>query len=235
MTSASEALAGFGVLLNGNSILNAFDITTDAMGENIADERIFRDVSPAKDGLLHIVFNHGSGKASINAIEILPATPHKQLPIRLITQPTPYIDHNGQLWHPDNYFMGGRQEVKQLRIKESSDPGMFAFERIGHFSYAIPVDTRGRYTLVLHFAEMYLGTGVDFHGETVGGRVFNVQCNGSTLLDNFDIYKEAGSLRALTKTFHHLKPTAQGKLNLTFEPVANLATVSAIEVLDESQ
>jgi len=55
------------------------------------------------------------------------------------------------------------------------------------------------------------------------------------LLDNFDIYKEAGSLHALSKTFYHLKPTAEGKLDLTFEPIANYATVSGIEVLDESQ
>jgi hypothetical protein len=32
-----------------------------------------------------------------------------------------------------------------------------------------------------------------------------------------------------------VKPTAQGKLNLTFEPDVNNATVSGIEVLDESQ
>jgi hypothetical protein len=39
----------------------------------------------------------------------------------------------------------------------------------------------------------------------------------------------------LTKTFYHLKPSPQGKLNITFEPIANNATVSGIEVLDESQ
>jgi hypothetical protein len=68
-----------------------------------------------------------------------------------------------------------------------------------------------------------------------GSRVFRVMCNGVLLLDDFDIYKEAGSLHALTKTFTHLKPTAQGKLNLTFEPIVNNATVSGIEVLDESE
>ena len=65
--------------------------------------------------------------------------------------------------------------------------------------------------------------------------MFRVLCDGDTLLDNFDIYKEAGSLHALSKTFYHLKPTAEGKLDLTFEPIANYATVSGIEVLDESQ
>jgi hypothetical protein len=61
-------------------------------------------------------------------------------------------------------------------------------------------------------------------------------CNGEMLLNDFDVFKEAGSsLHVVTKTFRHLKPTAQGKLNLTFEPVANNATVSAMEVTDESQ
>lgn len=46
--------------------------------------------------------------------------------------------------------------------------------------------------------------------------------------------REAGSGHPVTKTFYRLKPTAQGKLNLTFEPVTNYATASAIELIDES-
>jgi hypothetical protein len=38
----------------------------------------------------------------------------------------------------------------------------------------------------------------------------------------------------LARTFYHLKPTVQGKLNITFEPTVNNATVSGVEVLDES-
>jgi hypothetical protein len=72
-------------------------------------------------------------------------------------------------------------------------------------------------------------------GGGAGSRLFRVMCNGATLLDDFDIFKEAGSLHAITKTFYHLKPSAQGKLNLTFEPIVNNATVSGIEVFDESQ
>jgi hypothetical protein len=96
------------------------------------------------------------------------------------------------------------------------------------------VDTRGRYTLVLHFAEFYFGSGAPGSG-TTGSRIFKVMCNGETLLDNFDILKEAGAFHEVSKTFRHLKPSAQGKLNLAFEPIVNNATVSGIEVLDESQ
>ena len=224
----------FTVSINGNQVLSGFDVNSDALGENVADERIFRDVSPDKDGFLHLSFTSERGAPSLNALEVLPGIPHKQIPIRLVTQPTSFTDHDGQFWRPDNYYMNGRLSTQRQQIAGSPDPDLFATERYGHFTYAIPVDTRDRYTLVLHFAEFYFGP----HASNVGGtgsRVFRVMCNGATLLDNFDIYKEAGSLHALTKNFYHLKPTAQGKLNLTFEPIVNNATVSGIEVIDESE
>jgi hypothetical protein len=224
----------FSVGINGTRVLPGFDVNSDALGENIADERVFRDVSPARDGYLHLSFTSERGAPALNALEVLPGIPHKQLPIRVVTQPTSFTDHDGQFWHPDTYFMNGRLSTQRQQVAGSPDPDLFAAERYGHFTYAIPVDIRGRYTLVLHFAEFYFGP----HASGVGGvgsRVFRVMCNGQTLLDDFDIYKEAGSLHALTRTFYHLKPTAQGKLNLTFEPILNNATVSGIEVLDESE
>jgi hypothetical protein len=116
-------------------------------------------------------------------------------------------------------------------LVDSPDPDLFSGERYGHFTYAIPVDVRGTYTLTLHFAESYFTSAAS----GTRGRIFKVMCNGQTLLDNFDIFREAGSLHEVAKTFRHLKPSAQGKLNLTFEPVVNNATISGIEVLDESR
>ena len=231
---ANDTTSTFTISINGNRVLPGFDVNSDALGENVADERVFRDVSPDKDGYLHLAFTSERGAPALNAIEILPGIPHKQLPIRLVTQPTSFTDHDGQNWHPDNYFMSGRLSGQRQQIAGSPDPGLFAAESYGHFTYAIPVDTRGRYTLVLHFVEFYFGPHASGVGGT-GSRVFRVMCNGVIVLDDFDIYKEAGSLHALTKTFYHVKPTAQGKLNLTFEPIVNNATVSGIEVLDESQ
>jgi hypothetical protein len=229
---SSESYRTFTVRINGEVVLSGFDINSDAMGENIADERVFRDVSPADDGMLHISFVSERGAPQVNAIEVLPGIPRKQLPIRLVMQSTSFTDHGGQFWQPDNYFMNGRLTDRRQEIVGSPDPDLFATERYGHFTYAIPVDTRDQYTLILHFVELYFGSQA---AGGVGNRAFRVMCNGETLLDDFDIYKEAGSLHVLTKTFYHLKPSAQGKLNLTFEPVVNNATVSGIEVLDESQ
>ncbi len=224
----------FSVSINGQSILPSFDVNVDAEGTNIADQRIFRDITPGSDGILHLGFDAERAPAALNAIEILPGTLHRQLPIRLATQPRSFTDHSGQFWHPDDGFLDGYNSPKSAQITGTSDPDLFAMERYGHFTYAIPVDTRDRYTLILHFAEFYFGPGASGIGGE-GSRVFRVLCNGNTLLDNFDIYKEAGSLHAMTKTFYHLKPSAQGKLNISFEPIANNATVSGIEVLDESQ
>jgi hypothetical protein len=224
----------FNVFLNGQLLLPGFDIESDAMGPNIADERIFKDVQPAGDGKLHLRFEAQSGKSILSGIEVLPGIPHKQIPIRLTAQSTAYIDHSGQVWRPDDYYSGGQTSFRRPLTSGPLDANLFALERYGHFSYAIPVDTRGEYTLVLYFAESYFGPSAPGHGG-VGSRIFNVMCNGVRLLENFDIFKEAGSSRGIAKTFRHLKPSPQGKLNVVFEPVRNYANISAIEVVDESQ
>lgn len=224
----------FSVSINGKAILSGFDVNVDAQGPNIADERVFRDISPDNDGILHLAFNGERGAATLNAIELLPGTPHRQLPTRIVTQSRSFTDHSGQLWRPDDDFLDGYTSTKTTQINGTPDPELYSSERYGHFTYAIPVDTRDRYTLILHFAEFYFGPGASGFGGK-GSRVFRVLCNGDTILDDFDIFEEVGNLQALTKTFYHIKPTAEGKLNITFEPIANYATVSSIEVLDESQ
>jgi len=224
----------FDVSINNSVALQHFDIVSDAMGRNIADERVFRDVSPADDGFLHLRLSTVLGTPSISAIQILKGTPHEQLPIRIVTQPSSFTDRKGQLWYPDNYFLSGRYLSHSLPANGSVAPDLLAVERYGHFSYAFPVDPRDRYTVVLYFVELYVGTG-DAPASDQIARVFRVMCNGNTLLDDFDIYKEAGSYHMIQKSFFHIKPTAQGKLNLTFEPISNYATVSAIEVIDESK
>jgi hypothetical protein len=224
----------FHVSVNGQMLLRAFNISFDALGANIADERVFKDIYPDKDGVLHLKFFQDRSSPTLNALEILPGIPHRQRPLRLVMQRAAFKDHNGDIWHPDSYFQDGMLSDPPRKVEETPDPGLYAQEHYGHFTYSLPVDTRGKYTLVLHFAELYwVPSPSDSVG--VGTRLFRVYCNGSTLLDNFDILKEAGSLRALTKTFYHLRPSPEGKLDLTFEPIANYATVSAIEVIDESE
>jgi hypothetical protein len=143
-------------------------------------------------------------------------------------------DHAGNVWRPDQYSFNGQTCPRNNVVSNTSDPQLFFVERYGHFDYAIPVDVNGEYTVNFYYAESYFGPTLSGRGG-VGSRIFNVIADGILLFPKLDIFAEAGGSRALIKSAHHLKPTAQGKLILTFEPVVNYALIDAIEVIDEAQ
>jgi hypothetical protein len=239
-TEYGEELGGgensrtFMIRLNGATLIQTFDPISDAGGARIADERVFKDIRPASDGKVHVSVESQRGEPMISAIELLPGIPHRQIPVRIATQINSYTDHLGHVWSPDNYYLGGVIQGGKPPVTNTYDPALFTSERMGNFTYAIPVDTNSTYTVNLYFAETYFGPTISGVGGT-GSRVFNVSCNGNRLLDHFDILREAGGLHALIKSFHGLTPNAQGKLMLAFEPVANYATVFGIEAVDESR
>jgi len=71
------------------------------------------------------------------------------------------------------------------------------------------------------------------HEPALNSRIFNVFANGTALLRDFQIVKEAGgSNRGIAKVFENLEPNAQGILRLEFVPVRNYAEVNAIEVVE---
>jgi hypothetical protein len=67
---------------------------------------------------------------------------------------------------------------------------LYASERWGHFSYALPF-AEGRYRVTMKFCEGHYGKR-NTAGVGVGSRLFDVYCNGVALLRGFDIFKEAG-------------------------------------------
>ncbi len=222
----------FTVTLNGTTLLNDFDVVTDS-GISPVDVRAFRDITPAADGMVHLKFQAVVGPPFLNAIELVPGSPGHILPIRIRAGDSSVTDHAGNVWNPDNYYIGGRLATHKGDVSLTQDPDLYASERYGNFSYAIPVPP-GRYAVTLYFAETYWdpeATSTNKGG--VGSRVFNVSCNGTMLLSDFDILKEAKPLQAVSHTFHNLRPNGQGKLLLSFSPVVNYASVKAIEVKDE--
>jgi malectin (di-glucose binding ER protein) len=227
-----ENIRVFNVLLNGKLVLHNFDVIADA-GPNTADVKVFKDVSPAPDGHLHLAFSKGADMPFINAIEIVPGTPHRMRPTRIITQDSTLLDRNGVTWYPDDYFLGGRVIARFGTVTGPDDLEIYARERHGNFSYAIPV-ANGRYAATLRFAETFWGPDGPGGGGK-GSRIFDVYCNGTALLRNFDMFQEAGSHHQLIRTFHGLQPNGQGKLLFSFVPRVNYANVSAIEVTDETE
>jgi len=241
LAGGGEGSRTFNVELNGKPLLAEFDPIADAGANNTADKRVFVDVIPAQDGKVHLRFSKFVGptppqdEAILNALELVPGIPGRMRPVRIVAQTNSFTDHSGQVWSPDLYASQGRLALHNRPVELTADPGLYYGERYGHFTYAIPVATGRQYGLTLHFAETYFGPQNPGNGGA-GSRVFDVYCNGVTLLRNFDIFKEAGGAnRVVEKTFHGLPASAAGKLLLTFAPDKNYACVSAIEVVDETK
>ncbi len=224
----------FHVTANDRPLLTVFDVVSDAAGPNTADIKVFKDIEPAADGLLHLHFAPQKGQAFVNAIEITPGDRGRLRPIRFLARPGGYTDSQGRVWSPESYWNGGRVVLRQEEVKQTADPEIYQSERYGNFSYAIPV-APGSYTAILHFAERWHGPGRE-EGGGAGSRLFDVFCNRAVLLKDFDIYAEAkGDYRALVRTFTGLRPNAQGKLLFSFVPTRNYACINAVEVLDEAR
>ena len=239
--SVGDGTRYFRVNANGAQILppsdghhmSQLDVVADAGGPNTADVKIFKDISPAADGKLHLAFTGRNQGALLNAIEIVPGTPGRMLPLRWRASDTPYTDQQGNLWLSDRYFRGGRLSHFHAVVSRTADPNLYEGERFGSFVYSVPVAAGSTYTVRLHFAENYFGGWAAPAGHP---RIFNVFANHAPLLRDFDISREAGgAVAALVKTFRGIKPNAFDKIVLAFEPSTEFAIVNAISVEDESK
>lgn len=237
--SSGDGQRRFNIAINGRNRMIAFDIVRDAGGPNTADEVVITAVTPAGDGFLHLGFSSVLGKPLLSSLEILLDRSRAMFPIRLVAGSKPYFDTHGNLWDADRYFLGGSVTRYTAEVEGTDDPKLYTTERWGRFSYALPV-APGTYALRLRFSERSFGLpNFSMPGNEQGGigsRVFDIYCNGQLLLKDLDIFSASGGAnRALVRTFHDLSPNAFGKLELSFEPIYDYATVSAIEVLPEPE
>ena len=223
-----EASRNVAFSINGGPPTN-LDVVDDAGGDDIATTKVITDIAPASDGTIQVDF--ANSEAFVNAIEILQGAPHRMLPVRIVVGHSPYRDSNGNVWMPDRYFFGGRLSSFGGDLSKITDGRLYEWHRFGHFHYVVPVATGGEYTLKLYFLEHWFGVQNGGIGG-VGSRVFDVSCNGSMLLKGFDISREAGS-KPLVKSFPHIEPTPQGKIEIYFTPAVNYPSISAIEVIPE--
>lgn len=151
---------------------------------------------------------------------------------------------NGEVpagWSADRYYSGGSalNWSGDIGVAGTDDDGLYLTQRSGSgpgkrrgFEYAIPVDGEGVYLVRLYFAEPYWGAPGGPEGEE-GRRVFSVTGEGEELLEDFDVYAEAGAQTALVKQTE-LEVT-DGELNLRFIASEGEPIVAAIEVLQPSR
>jgi hypothetical protein len=233
-TDDNQNARRFDVTANGRSLLQQFDAVADA-GYADVDVRAFKDIAPASDGKLHLDFTPQPHRPFVNAIEVVPSWPGHANPIRIATRRSSYTDADGKTWGPDNYFVRGRQVRHATSEAAPNYPELFRSERYGNFSYSIPVPA-GSYTLTLYFAEtLFSPLAPSLFCRGPGCRVFDVSCNGTALLRDFDIYQAAGgAFRPVVRRFSGLRPNGQGKLLVSFSSSTNYAEVRALEVIDEA-
>ena len=221
----------FRLSINGHSQVDLFDVHAQAGGPNRLFIRVFKDISRAADGKLHISFSPNRGGAILNALEILPSEPGHIRPIRLVAQDHAVTDSDGQVWSADEFVVGGTMVFRRNAKFQNRDFVVYQGERYGNFTYHFPL-APGKYRLTLHFAETWFGTPsglVSSHEH----RLFDVYANGLALIRKFDVLREAGAPnKGIEKVFDGLEPNAQGELNIQFVPLANYAEVNAIEVIE---
>jgi hypothetical protein len=182
---------------------------------------------------VHLRFQALAGPPFVNAIELVPGIAGRVLPIRIRASDSSFTDHDGNIWSPDNYYIGGRLSTHKGDVTGTPDPDLHASERYGNFDYSIPVPP-GRYAITLYFAETFWDSQTDSPNKGGrGSRVFDVAPNGVDLLRDFDILAQAKPFQAVVGTFHNQQPDGQGKLRLSFSPRNNYAFVKAIEVTEE--
>lgn len=210
------------VLMNGRELLHDFDIVADA-GASTADIKVFKDVSPAEDGELHLQFEAGSNQPILSGVEITPGIPGRMRPIRMVAQVHPYTDKDGRYWEADRYVSGGQLVVRSEIVSQTPDTGLYRGERFGNISYMIPV-ADGRYRITLHFAETWPA---EAPARASG---FRHPLQRAAVRRNFDIFQEAGGAgRAVTFTIPGVVPNHQGKLAVSLVPVNNYAAVKVVE------
>lgn len=83
----------------------------------------------------------------------------------------------------------------------------------------------GPYEVTLYFAEIYPGA------FSVGARQFDVEIEGALVLDDYDIYAEVGSDKAVAKTF---AVSSDGNLDVDFFHVVENPAIKAIEIRSTS-
>jgi hypothetical protein len=212
-----------------DAVTAALDVVDEAGGDNTVVGKVYAGIHPMSDGNIHLDFT--SDGSFLNAAEIVPAESDAGAPMRMLAGPAVFHDDQGNIWSPERFFHGGRRSFHPDNLPKVANARLFEWERYGHFHYLIPVVAGKDYRMQLYFSEGWFGVGNGGPGGP-GSRVFDVYCNGTTLLKDFDILQgQNGGAGVIA--FDHVKATAHGMLELDFTPVKNYPLIDAIEIEPE--
>lgn len=91
-------------------------------------------------------------------------------------------------------------------------------------TFEIPASSGQEYLVRLYFAEIWSG------GQSAGARVFDVDLEGVTVLDDYDIYADVGGYTGVAKSF--VVDLLDDSISVTLSKVVQNPKISAIEIVD---
>lgn len=219
----------FSIDLNGQRMLDEFDIVQAAKLPRKAVEQTFRYVVPNTDGQIVLRFAARSGAsddAMVQAIEILPE-PKKAIRINAGSD-TEFVDWNGQVWAADAHFEGGTMLKSALPVAQASptlyDQQLYRTARTGKvLGYVLTVPP-GLYTVHLKFAELWQ--------TTPGKRPMDIEVNGRVIRKAWDPTGAAGAVNmAADIRTGDIAPDKDGRITIRIRATGeNDAILQAIEI-----
>lgn len=229
----------FNVSINGSQVLSNFDIYQTAGGANKAITEQF-PATPDANGNVTIDFTTVADNAMVNGIEVYSGILPSPTPTPTPT-PATFVALNAGGLAQSNFladadYSGGQgysstAPVDTSNVTNPAPESVYQTVRFGNFTYNIPnLYPNTPYTVRLHFNELYWGTPLADNTGGIGSRVFNVAINGTDVLDNYDIFQDAGGANiAVVKQFTATSD-ATGKISIQFSSVVDNAMVNGIEV-----
>lgn len=130
------------------------------------------------------------------------------------------IEYDGIWYEPDHFFSGGLRNNTSDPIANSEASALFQTERYGSFHYQIPV-ANGSYSVVLGMVEMYQ--------TNPGTRAFDVELEAQRVVQNLDLYQQAGHDVAVVKGPFATR-VSDGKLDIEVTGLVDNGTLSSILV-----
>ena len=210
----------FDVKAEGVNQLTAVDIYAGA-GRFTAYDKTF--LVKVTDGTLDLEFVNVDDNAIVSAIEVKPyvAPVAADGAFRMTVQSTALTDGAGRTWAARSGFTGGSFYLPPhvQDVAGTTDDNLYRPEYWGLTGWRRRL-AHGSYTITLRLREA--------RWNAPGKRVFDVVAEGKTVLTGLDIYREAGAVTALDKSFP--VTVTDGELTLGFTARADLPAVSAIQV-----
>ncbi len=122
-----------------------------------------------------------------------------------------YPDSWGNTWMADTNYSSGFSRSVTITVSNTNDSILYQTERYGNpFIYIFNVPP-GNYQVTIKFAELFW--------TAENSRVFDVFINNVLVLDNYDIYADAGgAFKAVSRIFNNITPLS-GKISVQFGPV----------------